>query len=221
MKRMTACVIVLAILFPITSCKIVKHDSQARKGDGELEIFFSDSEFDPKSFVAENWEPKVLPNIEKRAADIGTVFGGLASDRTAASEKYGYRIGQEGTFFNFAVRGSVKILRVDTSSRNGLAYADIAPFDGTVDAIVQIGPVFKGSSIRDMLDFVSLNSFANQVEFARLAAALNAMVFERVIGPEEPASMEGKKFSTTAVFTDDGESALPVLTPVVLILEEM
>jgi predicted lipoprotein len=219
MKHFRFGILLLISMIIVLACTIVKHESQEKQSTKELEIYFSDSGFDPKAYVESIWEGKVLPCIDKRAADITEVLSALKASEAEASKKYGYRIGYEGTFYNFAVKGKVKILRVNTESRNGLAYADVVPFDGKEDVLVQIGPVFKGTSIRDMLDFISLNSFANQVEFARLASELNARVREKVIGPIDPATMVGKIYSMTAVFTLDGTSALPLLTPVVLVGE--
>ena len=219
MKYFRVGLFLLIVLTIIPACTIVKHESQEKQSTGELEIYFSDSGFDPRAYVASIWEEKVLPCIDKRAADIAEVLSALKASEGEASKKYGYRLGNEGTFYNFAVKGKVKILHVNTESRNGLAYVDVAPFDGKEDCLIQIGPVFKGTSIRDMLDFISLNSFANQVEFARLASELNARVREKVIGPIDPAAMAGKMYSMTAVFTLDGTSALPLLTPVVLVGE--
>lgn len=216
MRQLKICAVLLLAVTLIPACKIVKHDSQAKKGSGELEIFFSNSGFDPQAYVAGIWESKAIPCVEKRAGDIAEVLKALKASEDDASKKYGYRVGDEGSFYNFAVKGKVKILRVDTESRNGLAYADVVPFDGKEDVIVQIGPVFKGSSVRDSLDFISLNSFENQVEFARLASALNAKVRDSVIGTTDPAGMVGKTYKITAVFTQDGASDLPTLTPVAL-----
>jgi predicted lipoprotein len=210
--RMVAFVLLVATL---PACKIVKNDSLAKKSGGEQDISSSSaSTFDPKAYVAEIWDSKVLPYIDKRAADIGVVFGGLKDSPDETSKKYGYKLGEEGTYYNFAVKGTVKILRVDTESRNGIAYGDMKPYDGKEDFALQIGPVLKGVAIRDILDFISLDSFANQVEFARLGSEFNAKVRDAVIGSMDPASMVGATFDMTAAFTLDGASDLPVLTPV-------
>ncbi len=218
MKRVTLLAMAFcAFLFP--SCKIVKNDTTAKQGAGELEIFFSNSGFDPKAYVASIWDSKVLPYVGEKSGDMSEILSGIKSAKDATAKKYGYRVGDEGTFYNYAARGKVKITRVDTESRNGYAYGDLPPYDGKEDVSIQIGPVYKGSSIRDFLSFISLNNFENQVEFAKLAGELNAKVRDTVIGTTDPATMVGKTYEMTAVFTDDGSGELPVMTPVVLTAE--
>ena len=45
--------------------------------------------------------------------------------------------------------------------------------DGQPDAQVQIGPIIRGTSLRDSLPFISFTAYTNQVEFAQLANAFN------------------------------------------------
>ncbi len=207
---------IIIFLFISFSCKIVKHESSPVKPAGDQEIFFSDSGFDPEAYVDTIWDSKVLPCVKRMANDAETILSGLRSDPENTSAKYGYRIGDEGAFYNFAATGRIRILRVDTSSRNGIAYADLCPYDGEDDLILQIGPVFKGSSLRDVLDFISLNSFANQVEYARLGTALNAKVRENVVNTDDPSSFDGKEYTMLSVFTYNDALDLQVMTPVVL-----
>jgi len=192
----------------------VKHDTLTKNSEGKIDIFFADSGFNPKSYVQEIWDPKVMPYLENRAADISVVLEGIGKKDSAVFKEHGYKVGDEGSFYNFSVKGTIRVLRINTESRNGLAYIDVFPYDGKEDCILQIGPVFKGSSIRDMLDFISLNSFANQVEFAQLASELNYHVRDAVVKGIDFSAATGKTFALSAVFTYEETPDKITLTPV-------
>ena len=74
----------------------------------------------------------------------------------------------------------MKILSVSAES-NARAEADLEPYDGTADIVIQVGPIFKGTAIRDFLDFVKFEDFTNQVDFAKLANELNFKVRDDVV----------------------------------------
>lgn len=215
MKRLFSFLLIFLGICLIFGCKIVKHDSQSRNKDKSIDIFFSDSGFDPDAYVESIWEEQVIPYISNKAINISDLLNELKSSREATSKKYGYRVGDEGSFYNFSIKGRVKILRVNLESRNGLAYADVAPYDEQEDLVIQIGPVLKGSAIRDSLDFISLNSFENQVEYAKLASSLNIKVRDSVLGNLNLEELVYKEFDIVAVFKDENPSALPVLMPVI------
>lgn len=216
MKRFYSILLLVLGICLIFGCKIVKHDSQGKSKEKGLDIFFSDSGFDPDAYVETIWEEQVIPCISEKAVGVSDLLNELSIEREATSKKYGYRVGDEGSFYNFSVKGRIKILKVNLESRNGLAFADVAPYDGQEDIVIQIGPVLKGSAIRDSLDFISLNSFENQVEYAKLASSLNVKVRDDVLANLNLEELVHKEFDIVAVFKDENSSAIPVLMPVVL-----
>jgi predicted lipoprotein len=74
----------------------------------------------------------------------------------------------------------VRILSVGAGS-NARAETDLEPYDGVADLVIQVGPIFKGTAIRDFLDFVKFEDFTNQVDFAKLANELNFKVRDDVV----------------------------------------
>lgn len=79
------------------------------------------------------------------------------------------------------MKGAGRVLRVDTASRTGLMLIDMAPYDGRAEAALQIGPVLRGTALRDALPFIQFSQFVNQLEFARVGNALNDRVWKRVL----------------------------------------
>ncbi|OHE71905.1 MAG: hypothetical protein A2413_20715, partial [Treponema sp. RIFOXYC1_FULL_61_9] len=159
----------------LLSCVVVRHDEKdAGKTKGALEIYFADGSFDAKAYVGELWDARLLPYSTEKSTELSSLLERLAADEAGASREFGRRQVAEGAPFNFAVRGEARVLKVNTESRVGIAELDLlsapgAAGDGKADALLQIGPVFKGSSIRDALPFVSFDDFVNQLDYAALS----------------------------------------------------
>ena len=115
-------------------------------------------------------------------------------------------------------------MSVDNKSRVGLALVDLTPVDGQVDAALQIGPVLRGTALRDSLDFVKFGDFVNQVAFAEVATALNERARQSALQTITPESLTGRTISFAgAVKVDDrrrrNNERLEIL-PVVLTIED-
>jgi predicted lipoprotein len=78
------------------------------------------------------------------------------------------------------VKGTAKIAEVDRKSRVGLARLAL-PWATDRQAAIQIGPVIRGTALRDALDFIRFTDFINQLEFASVAGALNDRVVIQVL----------------------------------------
>lgn len=211
-KYLIVTLIVMGLLF--TSCTIKKHEDRGKSDNSGLEIYFGNTGFDANLYVREIWDNQVIPCIAGRAVTFDTLLSEMKADEASASKKYGYRVGEEGTLFNFAVKGRVKIDSINQESRNGLLYASIVSPTFSEQVVFQIGPVYKGTSIRDILDFISLNDFENQVEFARLANELNFMVRDDVLASLDFSKLIGTEADVLAVFTRNPKEATMVMTPV-------
>ncbi len=176
--------IIVCLLFLALSATVVPNQAPAAGSGGDgIQVFFSADKFDAEGYVDSIWENKILPYFNDRAVDILELKAAAETDAAAAGAKFGYRAVAEHNPYNFAVKGKIKILSANVKSKNGRVEADVFPFDGKADITMQIGPIYKGTSIRDFLDFVTFDDFKNQVEFAKLAAQLNLHVRDTVIAP--------------------------------------
>jgi predicted lipoprotein len=119
---------------------------------------------------------------------------------------------KNGNNWNFIVNGKGKVVTVNTESRKGIAEIDVEPFDGKADFILQIGPVFEGYAIRDVLDFIKFDDFSNQIEWSQLGSGYNAKTYQENL---EGVRLEsGVELSFTGVLTAGKSSKL--LTPVII-----
>ncbi len=205
-----------AFLLAILSCKVVRISAADEKNaaDASKGVTFGDSAFDAKKYANDIWDTKVLYRINQNSVDMHTLISGLKSDKDGTCAEYGYRVGDEGSYYNFAVKGKIKILAVHTESRNGILDADIEPYDDKKDITIQIGPVFTGTTIRDYLDFISINTFENQVEFAKLGTELNMCVRDTVVKNIDFTKLIGKECTLTGVFTFNSGTDNIVVIPV-------
>ena len=211
--------VVLAVLF--ASCTIVKNEhvssgSIAAEEEQFKGFAYRDSNFNPQEYADAIWEPVVLPRIESLAVDFHELLVELKSDENGASRKYGFRHLEEGNRFNFAVKGRVRILSVDTSSSNGFIIVDFAPFDGEADCQISVGPVISGTkmAIRDIQDTISINDFLNQTEFARLAAMFNNKVRDTVVNDIDFSQHIGEEAEILGAFTYGGPNSVIDIIPV-------
>lgn len=209
-----------AVLVLSASCVVVKHGEEAAGGQKTgLDIYFANGSFDAKAYVSGIWDEKLLPYVRDSAVELPTLLAQLAADEGAASARYGRRQVAEGAPFNFAVKGEAVVVSANTSSRVGVAELDLVgpdgKGDGKADAVLQIGPVFKGTSIRDALPFVEFDDFVNQLDYAALSNELNVRVRDSVFAGVDTAALPGKRVSFHG-FTTYEKGAPVVVTAVLL-----
>jgi predicted lipoprotein len=155
----------------------------------------------PAAFVNSIWDSKLVPAILKSAPDARTLLDALAASPDAAAQKYGHREGS-GEWY-FTVKGTGRALRADTTSRNGLLLVDIAPFDGKADVSIQVGPVIRGSALRDATGIIRFNDFTNQIAFADANNAINDRALQSMAGIE-PKKAAGHTVEFAGAFGADG-----------------
>jgi predicted lipoprotein len=149
--------------------------------------------FDASTYVSSVWDARVLPAASRDAVDLRQALTAQDSTRRAV-----------------LVRGAGVITSVDERSRMGMAYVDLVPTDGRPDVALQIGPVLRGTTVRDAVGFIRFTDFANQIDFARVASELNARVLASVIAPLGKASLlTGRSVTFTGATTLGGVSASP------------
>lgn len=158
--------------------------------------------FDPESYAERNWE--------RLLGEAGT----SAVDLTAALREHGAASGPNAgppARSSRFVRGEGVVSSVDRRSRVGLLRLDV---EGVTDSgvAIQIGPVLRGTAVRDASSFVSFTDFTNQSEFARVANALNDRVLRTVLAGLRFEALEGRVVEFTgAVTLGEGRPAIEIV----------
>jgi predicted lipoprotein len=149
---------------------------------------------DAPAYVSSIWDTKVIPYVREHALDVASAC--QAAQRPGPAQ--------------FLVKGDARVLHADAASRSGLLPIDVAPFDGHADAAIQMGPVIRGTALRDSLPFIEFSQFLNQLEFARVSNELNARALRTALPPTLAA---GQMISFTGAMARPAPGQLPEIVP--------
>jgi predicted lipoprotein len=160
--------LVSALALP--GCKIVK---TVAKGEGTA-VVAGEAGDDARiaALLDKTYEAELLPLIAAKALPVAELRTALAGGLETAGAGHGNKGSGEGAAWNFAVKGEGKVIEANLTSRARKAMLD-TDGDGKADLTLQLGPVIKGSSLRDVAPFYRFGDFRDQIEFAKLARALN------------------------------------------------
>lgn len=196
----------LAVLAP-AGCKIVKTAPPATgaAADPDAEKI--------AGIVAQTYDAKLLPLITGTATDAATLLPKMRADLDAAGKAAGHQPGADDAAWVFAVKGSGTVTAEDRKSRAATLDVDVNG-DGKADLTLQLGPVVMGTALRDIAPFYDFNDFRDQIQFARLARALN----DRAAAALKPgtAPLLGKTVSFTGVFEVHSGSEKVMVLPIAL-----
>jgi predicted lipoprotein len=162
-------------------------------------------------FVDPIWNSKVLPTIQEKAHDIVKILPEIRADPNGAGQRYGRR--EATNPYNYMVKGTGKVTEMHTESQAGTATVEIPGL--TEKLALQIGPVVRGTALRDATGVVSFNQFTNQLDFADVSKEMNARALKTAFASFDPASIAGKTVTFFGAFTFDPHSKSSILiTPV-------
>jgi predicted lipoprotein len=213
-RRRTSSIALLGAI-ALAACDV----AQVRKLDpvtGKAIIEEEQRAFDARTWVATNWSSRVVPTVEKGAIPLVVLRKALAENRAAATQRY--RSGTGSGRLSFLVTGTARVLDVDTTSRSGVARFDLEPFDGSPDAELQIGPVFRGTALRDALPFIRFDDFTNQLEYASVSRVLHQRIADSVLAKVDRARLVGRVLQFYGAYTEG--AGTPLVTPVMLTVRE-
>lgn len=206
-RTLLALALSLALLAP-AGCKFVKTEVPAQAdGTGST---------DPDDvliagIVKDTYDAKLLPLIATKAMDAPALFAEIKSDLNAAGTKSGNKGAGEGSPWAFPVKGKGVVVAEDRKSRAGKVELDVNG-DNAADLTLQIGPVVKGTALRDVAPFYIFTEFRDQIQFAKLGRALNDRTITALKLPD--GDLKGKTISFTGVFSVSSADAPVLVTPV-------
>jgi predicted lipoprotein len=169
----------------------------------------------PVEYVDSIWASKLVPAVLTNAVEARSLLDALAASPEGAARRYGHHEANGQVYY--LVKGEGQVTSIDTHSRVGLALVDIAPYDGRADISIQIGPVLRGTALRDATGLVHFSDFANQLQFADVANELNSRVLKTVLATLDPAQLKGRVVAFAGALAaplGKTEVPLPELVPV-------
>jgi predicted lipoprotein len=205
-----AAALLLLYLLCFTACKpwtIRPIDSGAQKPAVATQQFNADA------YVDSIWESKLVPMVIEKAIDLSTLLTAFDADLEAARKQYGHD--EAGGAAHFIVKGEGRVSRVNSSSQNRTLSINLPSYKGKTEVVLQIGPVFRGTAIRDAVGFIQFNQFVNQLQFADVGNKLNDRVATAVVKDFDLATAQGKPVSFYGAFTLNDRGKI-IITPVKL-----
>jgi predicted lipoprotein len=190
---MVAIVIVLAALRPWT---VVPLDAPHPRA------------FDAKTYVDGLWPVRVIDEAARSAIALASLFDRSAAAGSGAS-------GHRAVF----VTGTARVTKVDLQSRVGLADLAVAGATGGVRVSLQLGPVIRGTALRDALTFIHFSDFENQMQFADVSNALNDRALSTVLGGMDAGALEGRLVTILGAVSIGAETDPREITPVRITIE--
>jgi predicted lipoprotein len=188
----------------LAGCKIV-----AIGGDADS------AGFSAERYAADIWESQALPHFTAAARPLDEVLSAVRADLAKAGANLGYRPATEGSPWTFVVTGTGAVSAKNTKSRAGTLTVTLDRTDPPAEFDIQIGPVIRGSAIRDALPFVSFKDFTNQLEFADVGKALTSLAL-KAISDDTAAIEPGDRISFTGAMSLNSAGDRVVVTPVSL-----
>jgi predicted lipoprotein len=215
MPKFSPTLLIFAVALSLAACKIVPtaEVAAARKGEGAGGA----PAFDPDRMVAGMWDAKVIPYLKAKAGDFAAVRDLAAKSPDEAGAKYGYRAKEGSTPWTYVIKARGRIIAANTQSRAATIEVDTDQ-DGKADLVVQIGPALRGTTLRDSLDFVSFNSFTNQIDYAQFGKAFNAKVNAGVLQTLPRDGLVGRTVTVLGTYALEPGNQPPLVTPAELSL---
>lgn len=183
--------LVAALALP--GCKIVKTVAEGEGAAAEAGEAGDDARI--AALLDKTYDAELLPLIDK-GLPVADLRAALAKGLDAAGAAHGNKGSSEGAAWNFAVKGEGRVIEANLTSRARKAMVD-TDGDGAADVTLQLGPVIKGSSLRDVAPFYRFGDFRDQIEFAKLARALNDRASGALAVPEGDLVGKAVSFSGT------------------------
>lgn len=184
----------------LSGCKLVKTDHGAGPGADPI-----------AELVETTFDAKLVPALTEKAVDLATLRNAIKNDLDKAGQSQGVRVGGAGGGWNFAVEGSATVVDENRASKAATADIDLDG-DGTADATLQLGPVVKGTALRDTTALYDFSTFRDQIEYAKLGRALNDKAVSKL--PSADVPLRGKKISFLGAVVIRSASEKPLVVPV-------
>lgn len=195
---------ILLCVFSLTGCaKIVKI--------GEEEALIGGNE-NAKLDVAAFWDKQAVPEIEETAVELAELLNDAGGDLAGQEDKGRVTNGASGSL-NFAVHAEGEVVEVVNDIKAGYLTVKLDGYEGETAINVQVGPVFKKSSVRDYLSFINVNDYSDQIEFAQLSQNITAYIYENVIADTDIGSLTGKRIEFYGCFTCENNDKV-LITPI-------
>lgn len=207
MKRTMTAILGLSLaVAALGACKIVPNPDPASTAAAH-----QSDEDRMAAKAADLYRAQVLPYVSQKAIDLAQLSTALQGGVDAAGKAYGIRPQAEGSPWNFLVKGQGIVVASNRASRAATLDLD-STGDGKADVVIQLGPVIKGTALRDAAPFIVFTDYRDQIEFAKLARALNDQAHQAIALPEGDLTGKHIRFEGATTLRSASDPVLVVPT---------
>lgn len=176
----------------------------------EAEEAVQSEAFDPDAYVDEIWESQLIPTFNQEAVELSNILSEMEpnEDGTAVKDDLieianQYGLITVGEAHIYMVKGSGKIVSIDTETSVGTAEVALNGYDGPVKVLLYIGTRIPSdnTSVRDAVGFIDFGDFRDQTEYGKAATEINKRVLATVLGDLDKDNLTGKTISFKGAFT--------------------
>jgi predicted lipoprotein len=213
--------LIVSLILILCSCKpftIVPIEESST--DGNNTISSGEKAVDVTQYVDERWDSVFADEINERRQDLSDLLTKASADGWASiEEEYGVKKGDIGAKFNFIAYDTAIVREVNTESRAGSLLVELEGAPADYPCVISIGPVLKGTALRDSLKSINFNEFVNQMDYANLANELNKRANTQIIENVDIAALGGKAITFTGSFTEPEGTGEILIMPISLEVE--
>jgi predicted lipoprotein len=176
----------------------------------DVEKAIQSATFDPVAYVDGIWSSKLLPTFNEKAVDLPKILSEMQPDANGHVTKdklipitKSYGLITVGEAHEYMVKGTGRVVNVDTSSNTGAMEIQLEGYSGPIKVKLYIGPIIPAddTSIRDSVGFINFGDFQDQTQYGKVAAEINNRVIKDVISPLNGKDLQGKTISFVGAFT--------------------
>lgn len=209
-RSLTIAIVVIVCIGLATVLWIYGFTVVSTEEGGETSGWAHDVGFDEVAYVDEIWESKIISTILEEANELSAVLKDMVPDEDGfiqkeelmpIIEKYG--LITVGEAHAYMVKGTGKVVNVNTESSTGTIELSLDGYTGPVKVMLYIGPRISmdESAVRDAVGFINYGDFREQTEYGKVAAEVNKRSLERVGLSSSGDSLQGKTISFYGAFT--------------------
>lgn len=165
--------------------------------------------FDPVSYVEGIWDSEIIPAFNDKAVDLSKILSEFKVDANGTTPKEDlidvtnkYGLITVGEAHVYEVKGSGKIVGVNTETSLGTVEVTLDGYQGPVKVLIYVGTRIPSdeTSVRDAVGFITFGDFKEQTEYGKVASEINKRVLSQVLGGIDKNNLMGKTISFVGAF---------------------
>ncbi len=206
---------ILLFSLMLTSCRLFTivpiEENDSQKGS---KISSGEKAVDVNKYIEDKWDSVIVKEINERKQSLTKILSEASGGWDEVCSKYGIKKGDIGSKYNFIVTDTAQVKEVNTESKAGFIVISLNGVNTDYTLKIAIGPVLKGTAIRDSLKGINFNDFVNQMDYANLANELNKKGNENSVGNIDVNTLNGKTITFTGSFTDPEGAKEIIIMPI-------